>query len=139
MTEIVKKAVIDRSKIVEVNPLNEILVRYRVIFDKTKYSDYSMVYPVKNLQVRQDTDAKAVLSNGRIQINWSNINNFTNYDLYVKYSGETDYVYLSRTSGISYNFVPAAGKTASKVWVQLACTSKVAPTERIRVSEITVS
>jgi hypothetical protein len=138
MTDIIKKAVIDRSKIVEVNPQNQILVRYRVIFDKTKYSSYSMVYPVANLEVIQDNDAKATLSAGRIQANWSNINNFINYDVYVLYANETVYNYVGRTSGLSYNFVPTAGKTASKVWVQLACTKKE-PTARIRVCDVAVS
>lgn len=138
MTDIIKKAVIDRSKIAEVNPQNQILVRYRVIFDKTKYSAYSMVYPVANLDVLQDTDAKATLSAGRVQVNWSNINNFINYDIYVLYANESVYSYLGRTSGLSYNFVPTSGKTASKVWVQLACTKKE-PVTGIKVSEIVVS
>lgn len=139
MTEIIKKATIDRSKIVEVNPINQILVRYRIIFDKVKYSAYSIVYPVQNLDVVKDNSATAVLSNGRIQVNWSNINNFNNYDLYVLYSGSTDYKYLDRVSGLSYNFVPEAGKTASKVWVQIACTDRTKPASTLVVKEISVS
>jgi hypothetical protein len=139
MTEVIKKVKIDRKTISEVNELNQVLVRYRIIFDNIKYSAYSILHAINNIPVKIDTTATALLSGSRIQINWSNINNFSTYDIYVKYANESSYVYLDRVSSLAYSFVVPNGKTASKVWVQLACSNKTTPTAKVKVAEITVA
>ena len=134
-----KKSKIDKGSLPLVNFENKYLVRYRIIEDKIKASDWSQIYSIP---------AKPVIlvngvvrnSGGTVDIIWENTNNLPLYDVFVKYDVADPYVYHGKTQAVSYSLIPAAGKTKIYVLIQSASVQKrVSTPNLLKVFEGNVS
>jgi hypothetical protein len=130
-----KKNKIDKSALPLVNFENKYLVRYRVIEDKIRQSDWSQVFAVKAKPVVV-VNGVVRYSGGTVDIVWQNDNNLPLYDIFVKYSSTDAYVYHGKTQSQNYSLIPATGKSNIYVLVQSASTQrKVSEPNLLKVFE----
>jgi hypothetical protein len=122
-----KKNKIDKSLLPLVNFENKYIVRYRIIEDKVKASDWSMFYsvPAKPVSQVQGVIRHTVVgSSATVDIIWENTNNLPLYDIFIKYNSSDKYTYHGKTQSSNYSLIPAAGKTSIYVLVQAASVQK---------------
>lgn len=132
-----RKNKIDKLSLPLVNSENKYLVRYRVILDKTKPSDWSNIY---SLSAKSVITVNGVVrySGGIVDVIWENTNALPQYDIFVKYLQSESYQYHGRTNAHNYSIIPQAGKTSMYVLVQAASVQKK-PSTLLRVFEGNVS
>ena len=115
-----KKAKIDKSALPLVNSDNKYYVRYRIVLDKTKDSDWSDVIPIDNRPVVLVTgvlDIITVAGKKVINVVWEGTNLSPTYDIFVKWDAES-YVYHGSSVSTSYSVIIPDGKTEVDLLVQ---------------------
>ena len=134
-----KKSKIEKASLPLVNFENKYLVRYRIIEDKVKASDWSQIYAIPANPVSV-VNGIVKYSSGTVDAIWDNTNNLPLYDIFVKYESTDPYVYHGKTQSVNYSFIPAAGKTKAYVLVQSASVQKrVSTPNLLKVFEGNVS
>jgi len=132
-----RKTKIDKESLPLVNSENKYLVRYRVVLDKTKPSDWSNIYsiPAKPVSI---VNGVVRANGGVIDVIWENANNLPQYDVFVKYLQSGTYQYHGRTTAHNYSIIPQAGQSSAYVLVQSASVQKK-PSTALKVFEGNVS
>jgi len=132
-----KKAKVDKSALPLVNSDNKYYVRYRVVLDKTKDSDWSDVFSIDGKPVVSVTGLVNVVTvSGKQAINifWDGINQSPQYDIFVKWDGG-QYAYNGSSVSTSYNIiVPPDVTTSAGILVQVASAQRLI-SEDIKVFE----
>jgi hypothetical protein len=121
-----KVAKVDRSQLPLVNFGNKYYLRYRIVLDKNKDSDWSGIYSVDGKNVFLVTGAiSAVTTSGSKIVNvvWQNTNLSPSYDVFVKWDSGS-YSYLDTTVSASYSIIAVSGATTVGVLVQVASAQK---------------
>lgn len=116
-----KKAKVDKSALPLVNSDNKYYVRYRVILDKTKDSDWSDVFAIDGkpvVLVNGILDVVAVSGSKVVNAVWEGTNLSPTYDIFVKWDAE-EYAYHGSSVSTSYSIIAPAGKSSVDVLVQI--------------------
>jgi hypothetical protein len=132
-----RKNKVEKQSLPLVNSENKYLVRYRVVLDKTKPSDWSNIYSIPAKAVAL-VNGVVRLNGGVIDVIWENSNNLTQYDVFVKYQESATYQHHGRTTAHNYSIIPQSGSTIAYVLVQAASTQKK-PSAVLKVFEGNVS
>jgi hypothetical protein len=132
-----RKTKIDKASLPLVNSENKYLVRYRVVLDKTKPSDWSNIYSVAAKSV-STVNGVVRVNGGVVDIIWENTNNIPQYDVFVKYVQSNTYQYHGRTTAHNYSIIPQSGQSSAYVLVQAASFQKK-PSTALKVFEGNVS
>jgi len=122
-----KKNKIDKSQLPLVNFENKYIVRYRIVEDKIKASDWSHFYaiPAKPVVVVNGVIRhNQIGSSESIDIIWENTNNLPLYQIFIKYSNTDSYVYHGQSQSSNYSLILPSGKSAIYVLVQAASVQK---------------
>ena len=121
-----KVAKVDRSQLPLVNSGNKYYLRYRIVLDKNKDSDWSKIYSIDGKDIVLVTGAiSTVTTSGSKIINvvWQNTNLAPSYDVFVKWDSGS-YLYLDSTMSASYSIIALSGATTVGVLVQIASAQK---------------
>ena len=116
-----KKAKIDRSALPLVNSDNKYYIRYRILLDKTKDSDWSDVLSIDNkpvVEVSGILDVITVVGKKVINAVWEGTNLSPIYDIFVKWDAE-NYVYHGSSVATSYSIIVPDGKATVDVLIQI--------------------
>lgn len=116
-----KKAKVDKSALPLVNSDNKYYVRYRIVLDKTKDSDWSDVFPISNKTVSIVSgvlDVVTVAGKKVVNVVWEGTNLSPTYDIFVKWDSES-YAYHGSSVATSYSVIVPDGKTAVDVLIQI--------------------
>jgi hypothetical protein len=92
-----KKIRIEKSSLPLVNFENKHLVRYKIVFDKTKSSDWSNIYSLSAPSI-STVNGVVRYSSGVIDAIWDNTNNLSSYDIFVRYDLSESYKYHGTTN-----------------------------------------
>jgi hypothetical protein len=121
-----RKITINKLSLPLVNSDNKYYLRYRIVQDKTKDSDWSQIAVL---------DAKAVsLVSGVISttttagsevvnITWDKSNNSPTYDVFIGWDSE-GYVYEKNVSSTSYSLIAPDGISSVQVLIQIGSAQK---------------
>jgi hypothetical protein len=121
-----KKIKIDKSNLPLINLNNEYYVRYRIVSNKTKTSDWSEILVVDGKPVSIVDGVTTVSTSGSkklLGLVWENTNASPTYDVFVKWGSE-DYVYHGSSISTSYSIIAPTGATSAEVTVQIGSAQK---------------
>lgn len=116
-----KKAKVDKSALPLVNSDNKYYVRYRVVLDKTKDSDWSDVFSIDGkpvLLVSGILNVVNVSGSKVVNVVWEGTNSSPTYDIFVKWDAE-EYVYHGSSVSTNYSIIVPSGKSDIDVLVQI--------------------
>lgn len=119
-----KKNKVDKLSLPLVNFENKYLVRYRVVLDKNKPSDWSNIYaiPAKSISL---VNGVTKYANGIINVAWENTNDLPKYDIFIKTTSSGTYIYHGSTISPNYTVIPTTGSTYAGVLVQAASYDRI--------------
>jgi hypothetical protein len=134
-----KKIRIEKSSLPLVNFENKHLVRYKIVFDKTKSSDWSNIYALSAPAI-VTVNGVVRYSSGVIDVIWDNTNRLSSYDIFVKYDLSESYKHHGTTTANNYSVIPKTGASQIYVLIQAASSSKkVSTPNKLLVFEGNVS
>lgn len=116
-----KKAKVDKSALPLVNSDNKYYIRYRVVLDKTKDSDWSDIFSIENkpvILVNGVLDIITVAGNKVINLVWEGTNLSPTYDIFIKWDAE-EYVYHGSSTSTNYSVIVPSGKNVVDILVQI--------------------
>lgn len=117
-----KKIKVDKANLPLINLGNEYFVRYRIVSNKTKTSDWSEILVVGGKPVSVVDGVLTVSSSGAkklLSIVWENTNASPRYDIFVKWDTD-DYIYHGSSTSASYSIIAPTGAAAAEITVQIA-------------------
>jgi hypothetical protein len=116
-----KKITIDKMSLPLVNSNNKYYVRYRIVLDKTKDSDWSQIAVLdgKPVSVVPGVISSATTSGKEVvTITWDKDNNSPTYDVFVAWDSGT-YVFEKNVTTTSYSVIAPDGVSSIGVLVQI--------------------
>lgn len=122
-----KKAKVDKSALPLVNSDNKYYVRYRVVLDKTKDSDWSGVFQIDNKPVsivNGVLDIITVAGKKVINIVWEGTNLSPSYDIFVKWDSGS-YAYHGNSVSTSYSIIAPDGAAQVAILIQIGSAQRV--------------
>ncbi len=121
-----KKVTIDKLSLPLVNSNNKYYIRYRVVLDKTKDSDWSQIAVLDGKAV---TVVPGVISSvttaGKevVTITWDKSNNSPTYDVFLSWDTGA-YVFEKNVSSTSYSVIAPDGVSTINVLIQIGSAQK---------------
>lgn len=107
-----KKIIIPKYQLPSTNSNNDYLVKYRLVADRTKASDWSTIEVVSNATVNLSSIVPSYNSTTKvISLVWQPSNTNT-YDVFVKY-GTGQFAYVGSTPATNYSVIVPDGVTAN--------------------------
>lgn len=131
-----RKVKIDKLSLPLVNSNNKYYLRYRVVLDKTKDSDWSEVAVINGKAVSIVTGVISVTTTAGkkvVSITWEKTNNSPTYDVFLKWDG-AEYEYQENVTAASYSAIAPDGATTVDVLIQIGSAQK-AVSSAIKVFE----
>lgn len=123
-----RKISIDKLSLPLVNSDNKYYLRYRVVLDKTKDSDWSQVAVLDGKAVSVVSGVISTTTTAGVKvvnITWDKSNNSPTYDVFIGWDSGS-YVYEKNVSSTSYSVIAPSGASTVKVLVQIGSAQKVA-------------
>jgi hypothetical protein len=111
-----KKIVIPKGQLPSPTSDNSFLIKYRLIADRTKASDWSTTEVVKNVSVASSAIVPSYSSTTKIlSVVWQP-SNANLYDVFVKYGSSETFTYAGSTMATNYSIiVPEANWSSTAV------------------------
>lgn len=111
-----KKIIISKDQLPNPTSDNSFLIKYRLIADRTKTSDWSTTEIVKNVSVASSQIVPSYNATTKIlSVVWQP-SNTNSYDVFVKYGDATTFQYAGSTISTNYSIiVPEASWTSSAI------------------------
>jgi hypothetical protein len=122
-----RKITIDKLSLPLVNSNNKYYLRYRVVLDKTKDSDWSQVAVLEGKAVSLVPGVISTTTTAGsevVNITWDKSNNSPTYDVFVGWDSG-GYVYEKNVSSTSYSVIAPNGVSTIQVLVQIGSAQKV--------------
>ena len=111
-----KKIIIPKGQLPNPTSDNSFLIKYRLIADRTKASDWSTTEVVKNISVASSAIVPSYNSVTKIlSVVWQP-SNANSYDVFVKYGSAETFTYAGSTQATNYALiVPEANWTSTAI------------------------
>jgi hypothetical protein len=122
-----RKITLDKLSLPLVNSNNKYYIRYRVVLDKIKDSDWSQIAVLdgKPVSIVNGVITVATTAGKKVvSITWDKDNNSPTYDVFIKW-GSQDYEYQKNVPTTSYSTVAPDSATAVGVLIQIGSAQKV--------------
>ncbi len=121
-----KKNKVDKASLPLVNFENKYIVRYRIVEDKIKSSDWSHFYaiPAKPVVEVNGIIRYTAAGSGVVDVTWLNTNELPLYDIFIRYSESDPYVYHGQSASTNYSIILSPGHNLINVLVQAASVQK---------------
>lgn len=122
-----RKITIDKASLPLVNSNNKYYLRYRIVLDKTKDSDWSEIAVVngKTVSVVPGVISSATTAGKEVvTITWDKDNNSPTYDVFLGWD-EGPYVFEKNVSSTSYSAIAPDGISSVNVLIQIGSAQRV--------------
>lgn len=122
-----RKITIDKLSLPLVNSDNKYYLRYRVVLDKTKDSDWSEISVINGKTVAVVTGViSSTTTAGKevVNITWGKDNNSPTYDVFIGWDNG-GYVYEKNVSSTNYSLIAPDGISSIQVLIQIGSAQKV--------------
>lgn len=106
-----KKTKVDKLSLPLVNSGNKYLVRYRLVLDKNKNSDWSQIFSIPAKPVIE-VSGVTKFNAGTVNVVWENTNQLNSHDVFIKYSDTDQFIYHGTTVSTNYVVIPQVSATA---------------------------
>lgn len=122
-----RKITIDKLSLPLVNSDNNYYLRYRIVLDKTKDSDWSEILAIPGKQVSTVSGVvSSVTTAGKevVNITWDKGNNSPTYDVFIGWDNG-GYTYEKNVSSTNYSVIAPDGIASVQVLIQIGSAQKV--------------
>lgn len=122
-----RKITINKLSLPLVNSDNKYYLRYRVVLDKTKDSDWSEISVINGKTVSVVTGViSSTTTAGKevVNITWGKDNNSPTYDVFIGWDNG-GYVYEKNVSSTNYSLIAPDGISSIQVLVQIGSAQKI--------------
>ncbi len=122
-----RKITINKLSLPLVNSDNKYYLRYRVVLDKTKDSDWSEISVINGKTVAVVTGViSSTTTAGKevVNITWGKDNNSPTYDVFIGWDNG-GYVYEKNVSSTNYSLIAPDGISSIQVLIQIGSAQKV--------------
>jgi hypothetical protein len=122
-----RKITINKLSLPLVNSDNKYYLRYRIIQDKTRDSDWSQVAALDGKAVSTVTGVISFTTTAEskvVTITWDKDNNSPTYDIFIGWDS-AGYAYEKNVSSTSHSVIAPAGATSVQVLVQIGSAQKI--------------
>ena len=121
-----RKITIDKLSLPLVNSDNHYYLRYRIVLDKTKDSDWSEIAVIPGKPVVMVAGVVSVTTTAGkkvVSITWDKDNNSPTYDVFIGWNS-TSYTYEKNVSTTSYSVIAPDTATTANILVQIGSAQK---------------
>ena len=122
-----RKITLDKLALPLVNSNNKYYLRYRVVLDKIKDSDWSQIAVLDGKPVSVVNGVITITTTAGkkvVSITWDKDNNSPTYDVFLKWGNE-DYEYQKNVPTTSYSTIAPDSATTVGVLIQIGSAQKV--------------
>lgn len=121
-----KKAKIDKTSLPLINSDNKYYVRYRIVLDKTKDSDWSEVFAISGKTVVVVEGVTSVVTTAGkkvISLVWGGENSSPTYDIFIKWNSGS-YEYHGSSTSTNYTLIAPDTATSVDIVIQIGSAQK---------------
>jgi hypothetical protein len=122
-----RKITIDKLSLPLVNSNNKYYLRYRIVQDKIKDSDWSQIAVLDGKPVSIVSGVVSTTTTAGVKvvsITWDKANNSATYDVFLGWDSG-NYAYEKNVSSTNYSVIAPSGASTVKVLVQIGSAQKV--------------
>lgn len=117
---------IDKSSLPLVSSTNKYFVRYRVVSDKIRNSDWSEIFEISGKDIIQVDGVVTLVTTADkkiINLVWENTNSSPIYDIFVSWSGGS-YSYHGSSVSTSYGIIAPSQASSVDITIQIGSAQK---------------